>query len=197
MIRRIVGAIGKAQAKVTNQIIDKLNERRTKKGKAYLMHAEAAIPSIKTLFTRGFAINPNKGGYCSAYATRVAKELFKKEYEYAPAWKLASKNKLVIDSHFDVSTQRGEIGPSQLHSLIKREILKPGMLLGVFFPESRHNQVQRRVTHMMIYMGDNMFWHNYGGINKISLTRIYTEKEKGKRIFYPVQIIDANSTASK
>lgn len=198
MIRRMIGAIGKAQAKVTNKVIDKLNPRREKKGKAPLVHAEIAPPSsIKDLFTRGFAINPNQGGKCSAYATRIAEQKFGRKYTYAPAWKLANENRLVVESRFDPQTQRGEIGPNQLKSLIRRGILKPGMLLGIYYPESKHNKVQRRVTHIMVYAGDETFWHNYGGINKIKLQQIYFEKEEGKRVLYPIQVIEAKEVLAK
>ncbi len=198
MIRKVVGALGRTQAKVTNKLIDKLNVRRERKKRALLVHAEAAPPSsIANMLSRGFAINPNQSGNCSAYATRVTEKFFGRKYEYAPAWKLASKNKLVVESHFDPQTQRGEIGPSQLRSLIKRGILKPGMMLGLYYPESKHNKIQRKVTHIMIYTGDETFWHNYGGINSIKLLQIYFEKEEGKRALYPVQVIDAKETLAK
>jgi len=198
MIRKMVHNLGKTQAKVTNKVIDKLNVGREKRKRALLMHAEAAPPSsIKELLKRGFAINPNQSGNCSAYATRVAEKMFGRKYEYAPAWKLASKNKLIYESRFDPQTQRGEIGPNILKSIIKRGILKPGMMLGLYYPESKHNKVQRRVTHIMVYAGDETFWHNYGGINKIKLLQIYFEKEEGKRVLYPVQVIEAKEVLAK
>jgi hypothetical protein len=192
MLRKWMNAIGKFQAKTINKAVDRLNPRRKLRGKAPLMHAEPALPSsIKELFTRGFAINPNQGGKCSAYATRVAKDVFGKQYVYAPAWKLASENKLVFESKFDPQTLRGEIAPNELREMIKSEKLKPGMMLGLFYPESKHNHVQRRVTHIMVYAGDGTFWHNYGGIRKTGFLQIYYEKEEGKRVLYPVQVIDA------
>lgn len=197
MIRRIVRNLGKAQANVTNKIIDELNVKRKEQKRALLMHAEVSAPSLKSILTRGFALNPNRAGHSSEYVTKVAKSMFGKQYELAPEWKLASKNKLVVDSHFDINNHRGEIGPSQLRSLIKRGILKPGMLLGIFYPENRRKNVPRKVTHILIYIGEETFWHNYGGINKISLTQVYNEKEEGKRVFYPVQVIDAKETIAK
>ena len=193
----MVSALGRTQAKVTNKIIDALNISREKRKRALLVHAEATTPTIGTMLTRGFAINPNRNGDSSRYVTQVAKEKFGKHYEIAPDWKLASKNKLVYESRFDTSTHRGEIGPGQLRSLIKKGKLKPGMVLGLFSPENRKDKVLRKTTHVLIYMGEETFWHNYGGINKINLTQIYNEKENGKRVFYPVSIIDAKETIAQ
>ena len=195
MIKRTLSAIGKMRTKQVNKKIRKINARNKKKG-VELVYAQAEqrqAKRIKQALKNGLVLNPNKAEYCSAYATRIAKQIFQKEYVKAHAWELAQKNKLVYESKFNPKTLKGEVSERLLRTLIKKRIIKPGTILGVYYPESGHNQTQRKVTHAMLYVGEGKFWHNFYGPKVVTLGEIYTTKEKGKRVLYPVQVIEAKA----
>lgn len=199
MIKRTLNAIGKIQTNLTNSKIKRINNKNKKKG-IKLIYAQAEQKPVKSVLKaikNGLMLNPNKPEYCAAYATRIAKQLFNKEYIRAHAWELSLKNKLIYESKFNPTTLKGELLKRQLRIFIKRRIIKPGTIIGVYYPESGHNHTQRKVTHAMLYVGEEKFWHNYYGPKIITLKEIYTAKEKGKRVLYPVQVIEPKQTILK
>ena len=83
--------------------------------------------------------------YCARYVRLAAKELFDKKYPEADAWKMRNKSTIVanINSNED------------LVSLVNKNILKPGMIIGLLNPDTKHKMPKRPYTHMAIYLGKN------------------------------------------
>ncbi len=136
-------------------------------------------------------------GFCSQYAKTVAKNLFNKEYVWeknkpnsGAAWNLRYSNEVVekLDS-------LGEI-----KELIINDVLKPGMLVGIYNPKSRHNNKKdlkgNKVdyTHVMLYVGidkkgEPEFFHQIGSkIERINLSKIRDFEQKGWKV---IEVIDA------
>ncbi|MDD3086138.1 MAG: hypothetical protein PHD80_03500 [Candidatus ainarchaeum sp.] len=199
MLKRTLQTIGRIQTRLINSKIKRTNAKNKKKG-VELVYAQAEQLPVKNIFRsikNGLVLNPNKPEYCAAYATRIAKQLFKKEFVRAHAWELAYKNRVTYESRFNPKTLKGELTKRQLNLFIEREVIKPGTILGVYYPQSGYNHTQRRVTHAMLYIGEGKFWHNFYGPKIIALQEIYSTKEKGKRVLYPVQIIEPKGTILK
>ncbi|MBN1941239.1 MAG: hypothetical protein JW772_03595 [Candidatus Diapherotrites archaeon] len=108
----------------------------------------------------------NKPDWCSAYATRAAKIVFGLNYTRGHAWKLAE---LPGNTLVQRNARKKKIGWErqrvELSSLANA--LKPGRLLGIYFPLSPHNRPSRPYTHVGVYMGkwNGKHWvmHNVRG----------------------------------
>lgn len=112
----------------------------------------------------------NKGGWCSAFATRAAEKIFGLLYERANAWLLADRNSLVWSALKKEPNIKGYFLPDTSLSDFER-FLRPGRILGVFYGWS-HNNAEARLkgrpyTHAMLYLGKfkGNYWvvHNVGG----------------------------------
>lgn len=97
--------------------------------------------------------NPIKlgAGNCSGYARRVAEEMFGKKYSFANAWDRRYKDRVVCEVEDN----------DDLRGLADGGVLKPGMLVGVFYPRSHYNDVKDmkghpvKYTHMVVYIGED------------------------------------------
>jgi hypothetical protein len=91
-----------------------------------------------------------KPGRCSAYVRMAADDLFGKKYSLCNAWDRIYNDKLVCPVHDNCD----------LRWLYEKGILKPGMVLGVNYPESSHvNDVDMtgekvKYTHNMLFLGN-------------------------------------------
>jgi len=86
--------------------------------------------------------------YCSRYARFAAKDLYDINYPADDAWKLRN--------HDSVGTIRiSEV--SDLDKLVDECRLKPGMVVGMFYPKSKYNgreDVEKAgYTHVVLYVG--------------------------------------------
>jgi hypothetical protein len=82
------------------------------------------------------------------------------------------------------------LAKEKLAAMIRQGKISPGTIIGVFYTASLNNRPGRPFTHMMVYAGNNLFWHNFFGPKTISLEEIYSTAKKGKRIFYPVMVCE-------
>ena len=123
----------------------------------------------------GTVHNYNLPGKCSGFATRIARRIFGLNYIKGDAWKLALVNKSV-KKFWRLKKGRFEYQPVNVRELVDSGILKPGMLIGVYFPPSRHNKHvleearhgrAHPYTHVMVFLGqwgtDYMVIHNIEG----------------------------------
>jgi len=126
-------------------------------------------------------------GNCSGYVRRAAKDLFGKEYSISDAWNRRYNDNLV-------STLNDN---DDLRKFYKNGILKPGMIIGTYFPDSSHlndkdqtgNQV--RYTHNLLFLGENpqdelIFIEKFG-----QKTQSRTLEEFSKNGLTAKEIIDA------
>lgn len=89
---------------------------------------------------------------CAEYSRRAAKKLYGKDHSrWVNSWNLRYHNKIVhqIDS------------ANELKNLALDTILKPGMLVGFYCPNSKYNKrrdetkKRRKYTHISLYIGTN------------------------------------------
>ena len=86
---------------------------------------------------------------CSRYARLAARDMFGINYPSADAWDIRDDSKV---SKIPLNNSQKEI-----ISLVVRDILKPGMLIGVYNPKSAYNARAKEdgagYTHVMLYIG--------------------------------------------
>ncbi len=123
--------------------------------------------------------------YCSRYAKIAAENLFGKEYVREKAWNLRYKNKIASPFKED----------QNLKELVTNNILRPGMLIGIYNPKSDYNNKidlegnKAKYTHIATFLGINdsgelEFAHQFGKkSDKI------TEQELRKKKLVPKEII--------
>ncbi|MFH1588322.1 MAG: hypothetical protein ABIA76_03235 [Candidatus Diapherotrites archaeon] len=134
--------------------------------------------------------DPNRPSRCLAYSCSVAKSFGLNYSRSGAAWDFSKSNKVVFVSSFDRNNYCGEIQKEKLSEMIAKGKVVPGTIIGIFYSESKHNKPDRQFTHTMVYMGNNLFRHNFFGPNEISLNQIYSMSgNEGKRIFYPVMVL--------
>jgi hypothetical protein len=128
-----------------------------------------------------------EANHCSQYAALSARKLFDKKYNRHEAWNLRYKNKIVHEIKENET----------IKDLIIDGKLKPGMILGIEYPESSHVNDKDlmgdtvKYTHVAVYMGINNkepeFIHQFGeNIEKI------TEEDFEKKNLIPKEILDVN-----
>jgi hypothetical protein len=88
-------------------------------------------------------------GSCSGYARRAAEHIFGKKFSVSDAWDRKYKDRTI-----------GQIEANdELIKLEKEGILKPGMIVGVFYPKSSYNDEldmegkKVSYTHNLVYLG--------------------------------------------
>tara|TARA_Y100000034_G_C6905629_1_gene420123 strand:+ start:1934 stop:2464 length:531 start_codon:yes stop_codon:yes gene_type:complete len=107
-----------------------------------------------------------KGVPCAQYARLTAKNLFDLKYVPCDAWDHIKRNNVVerVDDFGD------------LESLSEEGVLKQGMLIGLYNPDSSFNKEGREFTHVGVYLGDGKIAHFY----KDSLVENFEElRERG------------------
>jgi len=126
-------------------------------------------------------------GNCSGYVRRAAWDLFRKEFSASNAWDRRFKDTLV-----------GRVCDNEgLETAEQKGVLKPGMIIGVYYPHSLHlnseNMYEEKVpyTHNMIYLGRNkengmVFAEQFG-----TRTRVRTLEEFAEDNLEPREIIDS------
>jgi len=190
LLKRTIYKIGKARTEDVNPRIKAINRKLANRAidKARFALLEPYHPTSITHFkNNGLLFNPNKGGNCSAYVTRIAKATFGKQYAKGAAWELAALNEV----SYRKPKNAKEITKARLERLIRKQIIKPGTIVGVHYPHSELNRAGREITHVMVYAGEGQFWHNFGGPRAITLDSIYAKtNEEGKRLFFPVIVIN-------
>jgi hypothetical protein len=127
--------------------------------------------------------DPNVSGRCSAYATRIAQK-FKESYVKGDAWDLAAKNHLV----YEVLKEQGGISKGNLRGMMREGVIRPGTILGIYVAGSPNNKPGRNYSHVIVYIGENVFWHNYGGPSIVTFKELFKVKD-GKREFIPIAVI--------
>lgn len=126
--------------------------------------------------------------HCSEYTRKAAKDLFSKNYSGSNSWNLRYYNRIVCEVK----------DKEELISLAKDTLLKPGMIVGFYNPDSKYkNKIDDRkekakYTHVTLYIGtdgkDLQFVHQLNGrIEKINLKRIINFN------LSPLEILDENS----
>jgi len=136
------------------------------------------------VFSR-FKLTP---GSCSGYARRVASELFGKDFSHANAWDRRYVDNVVCGVETNV----------ELEALERFETLKPGMIVGVFYPRSYYNGAKDMegnpvaYTHNLVYLGRDktgeLTFAEQFGVN----TRTRTLAEFSDHGFEAREIIDCN-----
>ena len=123
--------------------------------------------------------------HCSRYGVISAEDLFGKEYVREKAWNLRYKNKIASPFKED----------QNLKELVTNNILRPGMLIGIYNPKSDYNNKidlegnKAKYTHIATFLGINdsgelEFAHQFGKkSDKI------TEQELRKKKLVPKEII--------
>ena len=113
--------------------------------------------------------------YCSRYVRFAARDLYDIEYPADDAWKLrnhSNMNAIKLNSGDD------------LRELADNETLKPGMVVGMFYPASKYNGRQdvekAGYTHVLLYLGSKdgelYFADKFGSkIRKSSLSKLQSE----------------------
>jgi len=180
----------KARVNSLNQGIVEMNNQRSalvaKEVPVELHYGRALRGKLRSII-----YNPNEAGRCAAYTSRAAQLFFGKNYVSADAWNMPKANRVVFQVPFDRKALSGGISRQRLAGLIESRTITPGTIIGVFYPQSPNNRADRQFTHMMIYAGDNVFWHNFLGPKAVSLEEIYSAKDKaGNRMFFPVSVIE-------
>lgn len=162
------------------------------------LHVQRVLP-VKTVYdgkTRALnvpvysEISQSKIPQCARYARSIAKDLFGKKYRPEDAWDLQYANRVVASV--------GE--EDSLEKLADKGTLKPGMMVGVFNPDSKYNSRKDRngrpvrYTHVITYLGDDpqtsepLFADQFG-----KQTRVQTEEELRDGGLIPRQIIDSGN----
>ena len=138
---------------------------------------------------RQVVFNPNKPGNSSGYAGMAAKR-FGKNYVLADAWDMPLKNRVVARSVVDRAKLSGGFSRAGFEKMISDGTISPGTIIGVYCPGSPNNRPGRQFTHMMVFAGKGVFWHNSRGPKVISLGEIFSSvNNKGQREFLPVSVI--------
>ncbi|MFA4855385.1 MAG: hypothetical protein WC634_02225 [archaeon] len=134
--------------------------------------------------------NPNKPGNSSGYAVMAAKR-FGKNYALADAWDLPLKNRVVASSVVDRAKCSGGFSKDSFEKMISDGTISPGTIIGVYCPDSKNNRPGKQFTHMLVFAGKGVFWHNNSrGPKVISLEEIFSSmNNKGQREFLPVSVI--------
>ncbi len=133
--------------------------------------------------------------YCSRYARFAAKDLFEKEYAWDHAWNLRYKDKIVHEIQEN----------DTFKDLITKNILNPGMIVGIKQPDYRTSHENTRdlkgekakYTHVILYAGLNdngqpEFLHQYGW-KKEKITQEDFKKYK----FTPIEILTTKKQQNK
>ena len=112
--------------------------------------------------------------YCAAYATRVARDKFGKKFIYSNAWDMRYNNKRIMEIKNN----------SQINKAIKKGVLLPGMIVGIYYPQSKYLRKKDKTgnpvkyTHLAVYVGIDKngkptFYHQFKEkIQKITLEGI-------------------------
>lgn len=106
-------------------------------------------------------------GMCSRYVRKAALDVFGIQYPSADAWDM--RNSLNIDEI--------KVNSEKLIQLAKDGTLKPGMILGIYYPKSHYNVRAEKAgagyTHLGIYLGkDNEKLYFADKFGKLTRTKI-------------------------
>jgi hypothetical protein len=81
--------------------------------------------------------------YCSRYARLAAEQMFGKKYPKANAWDISK-----------VCSRVANVGNNEeLIALAEDGILKPGMIIGLYYPDTEHNNFEYPYTHVSLFLG--------------------------------------------
>lgn len=189
--------LGKEYRRVSAPIVQKNSSRSSEE-------APYVNPSIRFggflnprntnfLDSKKAVFDSNVGGNCSAYAVRIAKKYFNKNFVKADAWDLMKKNKATFFKPVNLNEKKFGLTKKNIELLIEKKEITPGSIIGVYFPQSTFLVESRPFTHVIVYVGkingEHVFWHNFGGPRKITLEELFGEVG-GKRVFYPTVVIN-------
>ncbi len=127
-------------------------------------------------------------GKCSAYVRKAAKELFGKDYAITNAWdRIYEDNLVAAVSDFD-----------EVRDMIQREIMLPGMALGVNLPHKDSSKITDKhgnvalYRHILLYLGNGrqtgvpQFAHQEGSKTHVdSLEYLAQKGYKPKAVIAP------------
>jgi len=166
--------IGKRNIKGTSvmKLAEQNDEDEKEKIMSYLRPIYLDLVINKKILTPKYKYCTGKV-YCSAYAYLSTWELFGFDYSGSDAWCRELNDKLVYKFEENDFTNNDEVP-----KLIDKGILKPGMIIGVFYAHTEakefhtlqncgSEQVYVEYTHNMVYLGKNeqseiVFAHLYG-----------------------------------
>ena len=141
---------------------------------------------IKTLHVPVYNSRKVPEKHCSGYMRRAAQDIFGEEFAISEAWDRIYNDQLVAT-----------VGTRSLDELVSEGMLKPGMGVGVYNPQSSCNSrldmkgKPIAYSHNVLYLGRNpegehLFAHQFG-----EETFIYTSKQLERAHLHPRFIIAA------
>ena len=90
-----------------------------------------------------FTPNQLPDNYCARYARLAAEAIFGKRFPVADAWHMRKQKGVVTINTNDPDFMQ----------LVGREAIRPGMMIGVYRPDSDFNRRDRDYTHVALYLG--------------------------------------------
>lgn len=122
---------------------------------------------------------------CSAYAKRAASQIYGEDYAGGNAWNLRYHNRRVAS-----------LSSATLESLAQKEIVQPGMLVGIQYPRSRYRNTRdetgrkAKYTHVGVYIGNNkkgqaLIAHQFG-----KKTYVHTTAQLKRMGLKPIEVLD-------
>jgi len=144
--------------------------------------------TLKTLNIPIYDLDELPPWRCSGFVRLAAKELFDKNYAVSDSW----------DRRYD-DFFVSKINEESLESLAGKGTLKPGMLIGLYYPDSEYNNDQDKkgkqveYTHIALYLGisikgEPLFAEQFG-----YSTIVRTESEFSDDHLIPKVILDSRS----
>jgi hypothetical protein len=82
--------------------------------------------------------------FCARYARLTSKLLFDKAFPIADAWNMRKQPGIIVK----------KANSSLFSSKYYREKVLPGTMVGIYTPDSRHNEEERPYTHISLYLGE-------------------------------------------
>ncbi len=157
------------------------------KDRTILVNVFDDIPKVLEVPSYGvLTLDPLK---CSTYIRMAALEIFGLHYSYSDSWNRKYNDELIY-----------EVGFSSLEELAEKKILKPGMILGLYNPESKYRGYidklgqPNKYTHVALYLGLNDIHKPIFVDQFIANTLIRDEKAYRKAKLIPIDIIGEKKT---
>jgi len=129
--------------------------------------------------------------HCARYVRYAAKDIFDKNYVGADAWNMRYNERIVV------SGDELPLTDTQIF-----ENIKPGMVLGLYWSDSKYNEAKdikenpRKYTHVALAIGsaNSIFGKDYSFAHKVgSETRLDTINELREIGFMPEEILNSKS----
>jgi hypothetical protein len=141
------------------------------KGAILIERALVGAPAPRVSLERwpnGSVYDYNKPGFCTGYARKCAERLFGIVYEKGHTWYFAPRNRSVLKL-WKGSGKKAFVPKrslAQMRTILDRKIVKPGMVVAVYFPKSSSNARamaggKKPYTHSMLYLGKHNKTHYF------------------------------------